>query len=54
MDCTVIFDWKFVVALGAATAGVVFAVKMDPTDAKEVLIYAIDTCKEYAVALNGN
>lgn len=54
MDCTVILDWKFIVALGAATVGVVFAVKMSPTDAKEVSIYAIDTCKEFAVALNGN
>lgn len=53
MNCTVVIDWKFVVALGAATVGFVFATKMDAADAKEVSIHAIDSFKEYAVALSG-
>lgn len=54
MNCTVVLDWKFVAALGAATVGVIFSVKMSATDAKEVSIHVIDACKEYAVARNGN
>ena len=54
MNYTVILDWKFAVALGVATVGVIFAVKMDAADAKEVSIQAIDACKEYAVAVTGN
>lgn len=44
MNCTV--DWKFVVALGLATAGIIFSVKTDAGDAKEVLIHVVDACKE--------
>ena len=29
MNYTVVIDWKFAVALGAAAVGVVFATKMD-------------------------
>ena len=54
MNCTVILDWKFAVALGAAVVGIIFATKMSDTDAKEVSIHAIDACKEYAVAHNDN
>lgn len=53
MNSTVVIDWKFAVALGVATVGIVFAAKMDAADAKEVSIHAIDTFKEYAVALSG-
>lgn len=53
MNGTVVIDWKFAVALGAAAVGIVFAVKMDAADAKEVSIHAIDSFKEYAVALSG-
>ena len=53
MNGTVIIDWRFAVALGAAAVGIVFAVKMDAADAKEVSIHAIDSFKEYAVALSG-
>ena len=45
MNCTV--DWKFVVALGLATAGIIFSMKTDAEDAKEVLIHAVDACKEW-------
>ena len=51
MNCTVVIDWKFAIALGAAAVGIVFAIKMD---AKEVSIHAVDACKEYAVAVTGN
>ncbi len=54
MNCTVVLDWKFAVALGAAAVGIIFAVKMDAADAKEVSIHAVDTCKELAVAVTGN
>ena len=53
MNYTVVIDWKFAVALGAAAVGFIFAMKMDAADAKEVSIHAIDAFKEYAVALSG-
>lgn len=54
MNCTVVIDWKFAVALGAAAVAVIFAVKMDAADAKEVSIHAVDACKDYAIAIDGN
>lgn len=54
MNCTVVVDWKFAVALGATTVGIIFAIKMDAADAKEVSIHAIDAYKEYTVAVAGN
>lgn len=53
MNCTVVMDWKFAVALGAAAVGIIFAVKMDAADAKDVSIHAIDACKKYADAIVG-
>ncbi len=53
MNCTVVIDWRFAVALGAATVGIILVVKMDSTEAKEVIIHAVDACKEYAVAVTG-
>ena len=53
MNYTVVIDWKFPVALGIAVASVIFAVKMNSADAKEVSIHVIDACKKYAVALSG-
>lgn len=54
MNWNVTVDWKFVVALGAATVGTIFAVKMDASAAERVSIHAIDIAKEYAVAGNSN
>ena len=54
MNFVVTIDWKFVVALGAATVGTIFAIKMDASAAERVSIRAVDACKEYAVAGNGN
>ena len=54
MNFSVIIDWKFVVALGAATVGVIFATKMNAAAAERVSVHVADACKEYAVAGNGN
>ena len=52
MNCTVTIDWKFVVALGAAAVGTIFAMKMDAPAAERVSIYVVDACKEFALAGN--
>lgn len=49
---SVIIDWRFVVTFGAATVGIIFAVKMSPKDAAAVSIHAIDAYKDYAIATN--
>lgn len=54
MNFVVTIDWKFVVALGAAAVGTIFAVKMDADAAERVSIRVVDACKEYAVAGNGD
>lgn len=54
MNFTVLIDWKFLVALGTAATGVIFAVKMDADAAERVSTHAVDACKEYAVAGNSN
>ena len=54
MNFVVTIDWKFVVALGAAVVGTIFASKMDASAAERVSIHAIDTYRECAVAGNGN
>ena len=52
MNCTVTIDWKFVVALGAAAVGTIFAVKMEASAAERVSIHVIDACKEFTLAGN--
>lgn len=54
MNKTALIDWKFVAALGAATVGIIFAVKMDAVAVERVSIHAVDAYKEYAIAGNGN
>ena len=54
MNLNVTIDWKFVVALGTAVAGTIFAVKMDAEAAERVSIHAIDACKDYAIAGNSD
>ena len=54
MNLIVKIDWKFVVALGAAAAGVIFAVKMDGSAAERVSTHAVDACKEFAIAGNSD
>ena len=50
MSFVVTIDWKFVAALGATAVGVIFAVKMNSSEAEQVSIHAIDTCKEVVTA----
>ena len=54
MNLTVLIDWKFVVALGVAAVGTIFAVKMDASAVERVSINAIEAGKEYAVTINSN
>ena len=51
MDFKVVVDWKFVVALGGAVTGLIFAVKLDPAGVKEVSIHAVDAFKRVALAV---
>ena len=39
---------------GLMTMGTILALKIDPSEAKEVLIHAIDACKEVATAYLAN
>ena len=54
MNFVITLDWKFVVALGTAAVGVIFAVKMDGSAAERVSTHAVDACKEYAIAGNSD
>lgn len=54
MNVNVTIDWKFVVALGVATATTVFALKMDAAAAERVSTIAVGACKELAIAEQGN
>ena len=47
MNFTVLIDWKFVVALGAAVGMTIFASKLDPDAAERVSTHAVEACKEY-------
>lgn len=50
MNWNVVIDWKFVVALGAATAGIILASKMDSAAAERVSTVAVGACKELVIA----
>lgn len=50
MNCTVTIDGKFVVALGVATAAIIFVTKIDEAAAKEVSIHAIEAFKVWSTA----
>lgn len=54
MNLNVIIDWKFVVALGTAVVGTIFAVKMDTDAVERVSTHVVDACKEYAIAGNSD
>ena len=49
MNVNVTIDWKFVAALGATTAGIIFAVKMNPSAVERVTTHAVDTCKSLSL-----
>ena len=46
MNCTVIIDWRFAVALGVACGIVILASKMDDAEAAVALVHAIDAASE--------
>ena len=50
MNVTVTIDWKFAVALGAATASTILALKMDAASAERVSTVAVGACKEVLIA----
>ena len=52
MNYTVLIDWKFIVALGMATVGTIFAMKMDASAAERVSTHVADACKEYAFVVD--
>lgn len=54
MNFNVVIDWKFVVALGTAVVGTVFAVKMDSDAVERVSIHMVDAYKECAIAGNSD
>lgn len=53
MSCTVVIDWKVVVAVGVVAVCIIAVWKMDAADAKERSIHVVDACKGYAVAVTG-
>jgi hypothetical protein len=54
MNFNVTIDWKFVVALGAAAVGVIFATKMDSAAAERVSTLVVEASKEFAIAGNSD
>lgn len=47
MNLNVSIDWKFVVAVGASTVGIIFAVKMDSEAAEDAFNHMVDVSKDY-------
>ena len=54
MSFIVTLDWKFVLALGGAAVGTIFALKMDASAAERVSTHAVDAFKEYAIAVDSD
>ena len=54
MNFNVTIDWKFVVALGTAAVGVIFATKMDGAAAERVSTLVVEAGKEFAIAGNSD
>lgn len=50
MNFVVNIDWKFIIALGGATAIVICASEMDSAAAEQVLTYAANSCKELVMS----
>lgn len=50
MKVSILVDWKFVVALGAAAMGVIFSLKMDGTSAERFLTHVADCTKDLEAA----
>ena len=54
MNYSVILDWKFIAALGAAVSGIIISAKMTPDAVEKVSIHMVDACKEFMAAGNGS
>ena len=54
MNFSVILDWKFIAALGAAVSGIILSAKMEPDAAERVSTHMVDACKECLVVENSN
>lgn len=50
MNFVVTIDWRFVVALGAAAVGTIFAMKMDASAAERVSTRVVDAYRECVIA----
>ena len=51
MSCTIVFDWKSFVALGATGVGLIFASKIDSAAAERISLNFINILGEHVVAL---
>lgn len=54
MNFNLTVDWKFIVAIGAVSAGIILAKKIDADAAERVSIKFFDAFKEYAIARNSD
>lgn len=54
MNTSVVLDWKFVIAIGAATAVIILATKVTPAEATAVLTRVVDTHAVRTIAPTGN
>lgn len=54
MSLAVNLGWKSFVALGVAVCGIILVSKIDSDAAERVLTHAVDACKEFFVAENGD
>lgn len=52
MNCSIVLDWKFVLALGVSAGIIICAVKLGEKAAEEVLKHGFSTGKELALAYN--
>ena len=53
MNLNVLFDWKFVVALGGTAVAFIVVSKLDASAIKEVSLHMVDAYKELAIAKSG-
>lgn len=54
MNVSILIDWKMAVALGVATMGIIFAVRMDASSSERFLTKVADNCKDVEIAKYSN
>ena len=54
MNVIVRVDWRFVVALGVAVAGIILTTKTDANAAERVLTHVVDARRENVIADNSS